>query len=231
MRPKPWRAALAAAAGATELIRSTIEERRGHPQRSTERGLSGGRMACARRRPRPGDPSVRTKSGALSLGGFVTLLLAGLASHFVAKSLAGPVRSLMTAAGRVAEGNYRVTVESASRDELGRLAESFNEMTGGTASQGAVPGGPGQRWSPRMSPRSSSKEASSWGVRSAISRFSSPTFVASPHLRRECARGGHHPDQRLHGEDERGGRGRGGWSTSTWADELMAVLVPRVPRR
>jgi adenylate cyclase len=37
----------------------------------------------------------------------------------------------MTAAGRVAEGDYRVTVESNRKDELGRLADSFNEMTAG----------------------------------------------------------------------------------------------------
>lgn len=43
----------------------------------------------------------------------------------------GPVRSLMNAAHRVAEGDYRATVESESNDELGRLAESFNEMTEG----------------------------------------------------------------------------------------------------
>lgn len=65
------------------------------------------------------------------MGGFVALLLAALASHFIAKGVGGPVRSLMEAAGRVAEGDYGVTVELARRDELGRLADSFNEMTEG----------------------------------------------------------------------------------------------------
>ena len=130
--PEALGAALAAAAGATELIRSTIEERRwailSDPLNADSPEDEWRVLAVDL------DPVIRPFeriSGALSLGGFVTLLLAGLASHFVAKSLAGPVRSLMTAAGRVAEGNYRVTVESASRDELGRLAESFNEMTAG----------------------------------------------------------------------------------------------------
>ena len=125
-------ATLASAAGTTELVRSTIEGRRwailSDPLNVDSPDDEWRVLAVDL------DPVLRPFeriSGALAVGGFVTLLLAGLTSHFVAKGLAGPVRSLMEAAGRVAEGDYGATVQLARRDELGRLAESFNEMTAG----------------------------------------------------------------------------------------------------
>ena len=125
-------ATLASAAGTTELVRSTIEGRRwailSDPLNADAPEDEWRVLAVDL------DPVLRPferVSGALAVGGFVTLLLAGLASHFVAKGLAGPVRSLMEAAGRVADGDYGARVELARRDELGRLADSFNEMTAG----------------------------------------------------------------------------------------------------
>ena len=70
-------------------------------------------------------------SRALTLSGLLALLCASLASLFLSRGLAGPVRSLMEAAGRVADGDYQASVEVQGRDELGRLAASFNEMTAG----------------------------------------------------------------------------------------------------
>jgi adenylate cyclase len=125
-------AALASEAGTTELVRSTIEGRRWailSDPLNVDSPEDEWRVLAVDL-----DPVLRPFeriSGALAVGGFVTLLLAGLTSHFVAKGLAGPVRSLMEAAGRVAEGDYGATVQLARRDELGRLAESFNEMTAG----------------------------------------------------------------------------------------------------
>ena len=125
-------ATLASAAGTTEPVRSTIEGRRWailSDPLNVDSPEDEWRVLAVDL-----DPVLRPFeriSGALAVGGFVTLLLAGLTSHFVAKGLAGPVRSLMEAAGRVAEGDYGATVQLARRDELGRLAESFNEMTAG----------------------------------------------------------------------------------------------------
>ena len=125
-------ATLASVAGTTELVRSTIEGRRwaifSDPLNADAPEDEWRVLAVDL------DPVLRPFeriSGALALGGFVTLLLAALASHLVAKGLAGPVRSLMEAAGRVAEGDYGANVELARKDELGRLADSFNEMTEG----------------------------------------------------------------------------------------------------
>jgi len=125
-------ATLAAAAGTTELVRSTIEGRRWailSDPLNVDAPEDEWRVLAVDL-----DPVLRPFeriSGALAVGGFVTLILAALASHFVAKGLAGPVRSLMEAASRVAEGDYGATVQLARRDELGRLADSFNEMTEG----------------------------------------------------------------------------------------------------
>jgi class 3 adenylate cyclase len=125
-------ARLASTAGSNELVRSTIEGRRWailSDPLNVDAPEDEWRVLAVDL-----DPVIRPFeriSGALTLGGFVALLLAALASHFLSKGLAGPVRSLMNAAGRVAEGDYRVTVESNRKDELGRLADSFNEMTAG----------------------------------------------------------------------------------------------------
>ena len=125
-------ATLASAAGTTELLRSTIGGRRWailSDPLNADSPEDEWRVLALDLEPvlRPFERITRV----LTVGGFVALLLAGLASHLVAKGLAGPVRSLMKAAARVAAGDYRVTVELDSRDELGRLAESFNEMTAG----------------------------------------------------------------------------------------------------
>ena len=70
-------------------------------------------------------------SRALTWSGLAGLLLAALASVLTSRGLVGPVRSLMEAGGRVAEGDYQTRVHVWSQDELGRLADSFNEMTAG----------------------------------------------------------------------------------------------------
>lgn len=63
----------------------------------------------------------------LGIGGAAIGL--GLAFSLVLSSLiTRPVRRMSEATERIAEGSYEVQVESASSDELGRLAESFNVM-------------------------------------------------------------------------------------------------------
>lgn len=49
---------------------------------------------------------------------------------FVRRWIDRPVRELVKATDNVASGNLNYTIQSGSRDELGRLADSFNHMTG-----------------------------------------------------------------------------------------------------
>lgn len=70
-----------------------------------------------------------------STRGIATLLLIGtiVLSAFIAMGLgrriAVPVQQLAQAAEHVAKGNLEVSLKVASRDEIGHLAESFNQMT------------------------------------------------------------------------------------------------------
>jgi NtrC-family two-component system sensor histidine kinase KinB len=60
--------------------------------------------------------------GLLALGGGVGFSL------ILSTRLVRPIRDMRAAAQRIAEGDYDVTVEPQTSDELGRLAEQFNEM-------------------------------------------------------------------------------------------------------
>ena len=69
-----------------------------------------------------------------SLRSQITLLwalavLAGFAlTYTLARLLLQPVQALDSAAAQIAQGNYDVTVQVRSRDEIGRLARTFNSM-------------------------------------------------------------------------------------------------------
>jgi len=57
-------------------------------------------------------------------------ILVGLAlSWWATARVTRPVRQLATSAGKVAAGNWGATVDSASTDEIGQLAQAFNRMT------------------------------------------------------------------------------------------------------
>ncbi|HEY2017241.1 MAG TPA: ATP-binding protein, partial [Bryobacteraceae bacterium] len=57
-------------------------------------------------------------------------ILLGIAlSWWASARVTRPVRQLAESAGKVAAGNWDVTVEAASRDEIGQLARAFNRMT------------------------------------------------------------------------------------------------------
>lgn len=73
----------------------------------------------------------RSIQRALLLGGLGSLLLAILVGTALSRSLTRPVRALVAAAGRVADGDYHTEVSVASRDEMGTLANAFNDMTRG----------------------------------------------------------------------------------------------------
>lgn len=68
---------------------------------------------------------------ALFFGGLGALLLAALVAGMLSRSLTRPVRILVDASRRVAEGDYETVVEVDSRDEMKTLADAFNAMTRG----------------------------------------------------------------------------------------------------
>lgn len=68
---------------------------------------------------------------ALLMGGGGALLLALLVSTLLSRGLSRPIRALVAATARVADGDFETEVSVRSRDEVGRLAEAFNEMTRG----------------------------------------------------------------------------------------------------
>src|SRR5262249_914286 len=58
-------------------------------------------------------------------------ILVGIAlSWWATARVTRPVQLLAQSAGKVARGNWNATVESASNDEIGQLAQAFNRMTG-----------------------------------------------------------------------------------------------------
>jgi signal transduction histidine kinase len=59
----------------------------------------------------------------------VALLLSGLVGLLLSRAIANPVRRLTEAANAVAEGQLDQQVPVNSKDELGRLSQTFNEMT------------------------------------------------------------------------------------------------------
>ncbi len=65
----------------------------------------------------------------LSLVTLLTMLVAVWAAIFSARRVVAPIRDLAEATRAVAEGDYRKQIPVTSRDEIGILVESFNEMT------------------------------------------------------------------------------------------------------
>jgi two-component system OmpR family sensor kinase len=59
----------------------------------------------------------------------IALLLSGVVGLLLSQAIARPVRRLTNAAGAVAQGNLDAQVPVSSRDELGQLSRTFNEMT------------------------------------------------------------------------------------------------------
>ena len=64
-------------------------------------------------------------------GLIVALLVASLVSIQVSRGMSRPIESLVTASQKIAAGDYKVKVEVGTRDEIGRLASAFNDMTDG----------------------------------------------------------------------------------------------------
>jgi adenylate cyclase len=68
---------------------------------------------------------------ALRIVGGGALLVGILLAVLIARGLARPVRALVRATEKVAQGDYDTRVPVTTRDELGRLAGAFNVMTHG----------------------------------------------------------------------------------------------------
>ena len=109
------------------------------PQTELERGLSievdgekVGTLVMGRipfeRNPREEEFIQRTNLMLLysALGASIVALLLGI---FLSRTLTRPIRELTEATRAVAEGNLGLQVPLRSKDELGRLAESFNTMS------------------------------------------------------------------------------------------------------
>ena len=67
----------------------------------------------------------------LLLTGAFALILCGFVGLGLSRQLTQPVRDLVTATGRVAKGDYETEVDVSSTDEMGTLADAFNDMTRG----------------------------------------------------------------------------------------------------
>jgi signal transduction histidine kinase len=71
---------------------------------------------------------IRRKS-LITLGISLSILFIGLLiSFFFSRSITKPLISLEQAAGKIALGDYNINIEVRSKDELGVLGKSFNEM-------------------------------------------------------------------------------------------------------
>jgi signal transduction histidine kinase len=65
----------------------------------------------------------------LALSTVIALVLAAIAGGWLSRRITRPVQQLTTAAEAVAEGRFDQTVLVHTRDELGRLGQTFNDMT------------------------------------------------------------------------------------------------------
>jgi len=88
----------------------------------------------------------------------VGLLLSVLMAVMIARSATKPVLELARSAQRIREGDYEQRVEVAQRDELGKLADSFNEMAVGLAEKERVRNLLGKVVSPEIAEELLSKE-------------------------------------------------------------------------
>ncbi|MBE2283127.1 MAG: adenylate/guanylate cyclase domain-containing protein [Prosthecobacter sp.] len=67
--------------------------------------------------------------------GLVALLIALLVVLYISRGLSGPISELVGGTHEIEQGNFDVRVPVRRKDELGRLASSFNEMAAGLALQ------------------------------------------------------------------------------------------------
>ncbi|HXF82842.1 MAG TPA: ATP-binding protein [bacterium] len=73
---------------------------------------------------------LRAMNTALAVAAAAAFLSAVAVSIFVTRRIVAPVRAMMTASARIADGRYGERVPVTSDDELGELAGQFNRMAG-----------------------------------------------------------------------------------------------------
>jgi signal transduction histidine kinase len=73
--------------------------------------------------------TYRATRGITTLLLIATIVLSVFIAMGLARRIAKPVQKLAQAAGQVANGDLNVSLKVTSRDEIGHLAESFNQMT------------------------------------------------------------------------------------------------------
>lgn len=126
------RAAILAAAEGDEPLRAEAGGARwsiGSEPLVADRGEQGERVVAV-----PLDPVLapfESIQRALLWGGGGALLLSVLLGSALSRSLTRPVRALVAGTERVREGDYESRVSVDSQDELGTLADAFNDMTRG----------------------------------------------------------------------------------------------------
>ncbi len=79
----------------------------------------------------PLNQKIRTITYQGILLGLITLSIGGMLTVMLANQITTPLRELADVAGRMANGNLSLRVAEKSRDEIGRLANAFNEMATG----------------------------------------------------------------------------------------------------
>ena len=64
----------------------------------------------------------------LALAGAIALSASFIVSFFISRSISGPLARITQASKQMAQGNYEVNIPIKGEDEVGRLAEAFNQM-------------------------------------------------------------------------------------------------------
>ncbi len=64
----------------------------------------------------------------LAVAGAIALTVSFIVSYFISRSISGPLRRITEASREMAQGNYDVHIPFGGEDEVGRLAEAFNQM-------------------------------------------------------------------------------------------------------
>jgi len=76
------------------------------------------------------EAATRTASLTIMLGTGLAILLAGLLGFLITRNVAGPLRSLTSAAERITVGDLGLTIDMGERgDEVGMLGRAFGRMT------------------------------------------------------------------------------------------------------
>lgn len=75
--------------------------------------------------------TFRTIENVIVVVGILALIVAIVGAFFIAQGIASPVKKLVSGTEQILKGNYDFQIEVKSKDEIGILAHSFNEMVFG----------------------------------------------------------------------------------------------------